>query len=54
MLLQHLIMNYGPRDFHAEGSKSDREKKNMISPLCEILRNGTDEPIYKTETESQM
>ena len=27
VLLQYLTMNYGPRDCHAEGSKSDREKK---------------------------
>ena len=38
----------GPRDCHSE------KDKYMISPTCGIYKKGTNELIYKTETESQM
>ena len=44
----------GPRDCHTEWSKSDKDKYHMILLICGILKNGTNEPIYKTEIESQM
>ena len=44
----------GPRDCHTGWSKSDKDKYHMILFLCGILKNGTNEPIYKTEIESQM
>ena len=39
-----------------EQSKSDREKTNkyMISLTCQILKNGTNELIYKTETVTEV
>ena len=45
----------GPRDCHTKWSKSDRERQilNDIAYRWN-LQNGTDEPIFKTETESQM
>ena len=33
--------------------KSDKDKY-MISLICKNLKNGTNDLIYKTETESQM
>ena len=38
----------GPRDCHTEWSKSDKDKYH-ISLICGILKNGTNELIYKTE-----
>ena len=44
----------GPRDYHTKWSKSDREQQiSMISLTCGILKNGTNELIYKTEIDSQ-
>ena len=44
----------GPRDYHTEWSKSDREDKyHTISLICGILKNDANELIYKTETDSQ-
>ena len=42
-------------DYHTKWSKSDREKQiyHMISLICRILKNDTNELIYKTETDSQ-
>ena len=39
-----------------EQSKSDREKTNKyrISLTCQILKNGTNELIYKTETVTEV
>ena len=34
-------------------SKSDKDKHYMISLICEIQKNDTNELIYKTETDSQ-
>ena len=44
----------GPRDCHTEWSKSDKDTYHMISLICGIWKNGTNESIYKTEIESQM
>ena len=44
----------GSRDCHTEWSKSDTDKYHTISHICETLKAGTNEPIYKTEVESQM
>ena len=46
----------GPRDFHTKWSKSDRERQIScdIAYMCTILKNGTNEPIYKTVIESQV
>ena len=46
----------GPRDFHTEWSKSDRERQISydIAYMCTILKNGINEPIYKTVIESQV
>ena len=40
----------GPRDCHAESSKSDRERQITYDIACMWnLKNGTNELIYKTE-----
>ena len=45
----------GPRDSHTVWSMSDTEKQVSYDLLiCEILKNGTNKLIYKTETDSQM
>ena len=45
----------GPRDCHIEGSKSERENKyHILTLICGIWKNGTDEPICKAEIETQM
>ena len=38
----------------SEVSQADKDKYHMILLICGILKNGTNEPIYKTEIESQM
>ena len=45
----------GPRDYHAEWSKSDRERQISyhITYMWNLKKNGTNERIYKTEIESQ-
>ena len=43
-----------PRDCHSEGSKSDTERQIYNTAYMWNLKKGTDEPIYKTEIESQM
>ena len=40
-----------PRDYH---DKSDKEKHHMLSLVCGILKNDTNELIYKTEIDSQI
>ena len=47
-------MNYGPRDYHTKLSNSEKDKYHMISLICGILKNDTNELIYKTEIELQM
>ena len=45
----------GPRDYHTEWSKSDREKQVSYDIIYMWnLKNGTNELIYKTEIESQI
>ena len=41
----------GPRDYHTKQSKSD--KQHIISFICGIYKNNTNELMYKTETGSQ-
>ena len=43
----------GSRDYHTKWSKSDKDKYHVISLICRILKNDTNEFIYKTETDSQ-
>ena len=47
----------GPRDYHPKWSKSDRERQisyDITHMWNLILKNGTNELIYKTETNSQI
>ena len=37
----------GPRDDHTKWSKSDKDKYHMILLICGILKNDTNELIYK-------
>ena len=39
----------GPRDYHTKCSKSDKGRYHMISLICRILTNGTNELFYKAE-----
>ena len=41
-----------PRDDHINWNKSDKDKYHMISLLCGVCKDVTDELIYKTETDS--
>ena len=43
----------GARDYHTKWGKSEKDKYHMISLTCGILKNDTNELIYKTETGSQ-
>ena len=45
----------GPREFHTEWSKSDREGKISYGIPCmwDLKRNDTNELTYKTEQDSQ-
>ena len=43
----------GPRDYHTKWSQTEKDKYYMIPPICGISKNDTNEPIYKTETDSQ-
>ena len=38
----------------SEVSQTEKDRYHMIALICGILINGTNEPIYKTEIESQM
>ena len=38
----------------SEVSQTEKDNYHMISLICGILKNGTNEFIYKTEIESQM
>ena len=42
----------GPRDYHTKWSKSDKDKYDMISLTCGILKNVKNKLIYKTKTDS--
>ena len=43
----------GPRDYQTQWSKSEKDKYNMISFICRVWKNDTNELIHKTETHSQ-
>ena len=43
----------GPRDYHIQWSKSDKDKYHVISLTYGILKHVTNELIYKTETDSE-
>ena len=43
----------GPRDYHYKWYKPDKDKYNIISLICRIVINNTNQFIYKTETVSQ-
>ena len=44
----------GPRDYHTEWSKSDRERLILyVITYMWNLKNNTNELIYKTKTDSQ-
>ena len=43
----------GPRDYHTKWSKSDKDKYHIISLMCRIERNDTNELIYTTKKDSQ-
>ena len=43
----------GPRDYHTKWSQTEKDKYYMISLMCVILKNDTNQLIYKTETDSQ-
>ena len=38
----------------SEGSQTEKDKYHMISLICGIENNGANEPIYKTEIESDV
>ena len=44
----------GLREYYAKWNKSDIDKYCMLSLLCRIWKNKTNEYIYKTETDSQI
>ena len=39
----------GPRDYDAKWSQAEKDKYHMILLTCGILKNDTNELIYKTE-----
>ena len=43
-----------PTDYHTKWSESEKDRYHMISLLCGILKNDTNEFIYKTETDSDI
>ena len=43
----------GPRDYHTEWSQTEKDKYPVISLICGIQKNDTNELIYKTEIDSQ-
>ena len=46
--------NIGPRDYHTKWSKTDKDKYHIISLIRGMLKNDTNELIYKTEIDSQI
>ena len=38
----------------SEASQTEKDNYHMILFICGIKKNGTNEPIYKTEVESEM
>ena len=49
------MQQHGPRDCHTEWSKSDRERQISydITYMWNLKKKGTNELIYKAETDSQ-
>ena len=51
----HLQNMYGPRDFHTKRSNSERKRHIPYDiTYMWIVTYDTNEPIYQTETDSQM
>ena len=44
----------GPRDYHTNGTKSEKDRYHRISLTCGIKKNDKNELIYKTETDSNI
>ena len=42
-----------PRDYQTKWSQAEKDKYHMPSLICGILKNDTNEPIHKTETDSK-
>ena len=42
----------GHRNYHTKWSNSDKDKYHTLSLRCELKKNGTNELIYETETDS--
>ena len=42
-----------PRDYQTKWSKTDKDKYHMISLICRILKNDTNELICKTDPPTQ-
>ena len=42
----------GPEDYHTKQNKLEKDKYHMLSLICGVSKDVTDEIIYKTETES--
>ena len=42
----------GHRNYHTKWSNSDKDKYHTLSLRCEFKKNGTNELIYETETDS--
>ena len=42
-----------PKDYHTKWSKSDKDNYHITSFISGILKNDTNELIYKTEIDSQ-
>ena len=43
----------GPKDYHTKWNKKEKDRYHMISLICRIQKNDTNELIYKTKTDSQ-
>ena len=43
----------GPRDYCTKWSQTEKDTYHMVSLICRLLKNDTNELIYKTETDSQ-
>ena len=44
-----------PRAYYTEWRKSAKEKQiSCVNAYIQILKNGTDEPLYREEMEAQM
>ena len=43
----------GPTHYHAKWSQTEKDKYHMVSLICGIFKNDTNECISKTEIDSQ-